>query len=67
MQVLNNFSYLSLRGEKLEKAKRAVGQSGEAVSGQRLSRHYAWVLYKMKDVGAKAALEKRWKAQRMRR
>lgn len=58
--VLNNYSYyLSLRGQKLDKAKAMAGR----VVKQFPTRDtyldtYAWVLYKLKDyAGARAALE----------
>lgn len=61
VQVLNNYSYfLSLRGEKLDKAKqmsaKVVKQFPE---NDTYLDTYAWVLYKLKDyAGAKTALEK---------
>ncbi|SFQ25644.1 tetratricopeptide repeat protein [Hymenobacter arizonensis] len=61
VQVLNNYSYfLSLRGEKLEKAKQMAGKVVKQFpDNDTYLDTYAWVLYKMKDyAGAKAALEK---------
>ncbi|WP_083322577.1 tetratricopeptide repeat protein [Hymenobacter lapidarius] len=61
VQVLNNYSYyLSLRGEKLEKAKQMSGKVVKQFpDNDTYLDTYAWVLYKMKDyAGAKAALEK---------
>ena len=49
--VLNNYSYyLSVRGEKLEKAKEMSAKSNELVPNQpSLQDTYGWILYKMKD------------------
>ncbi|MBD2723368.1 tetratricopeptide repeat protein [Hymenobacter armeniacus] len=61
VQVLNNYSYfLSLRGEKLDKAKQMSGKVVKQFpDNDTYLDTYAWVLYKMKDyAGAKAALEK---------
>jgi tetratricopeptide (TPR) repeat protein len=61
VQVLNNYSYfLSLRGEKLEKAKQMAGKVVKQFpDNDTYLDTYAWVLYKMKDyAGAKATLEK---------
>jgi len=61
VQVLNNYSYfLSLRGEKLERAKQMSGKVVKQFpDNDTYLDTYAWVLYKMKDyAGAKAALEK---------
>jgi tetratricopeptide (TPR) repeat protein len=61
VQVLNNYSYyLSLRGEKLEKAKQMSGKViRQFPDNDTYLDTYAWVLYKMKDyAGAKTALEK---------
>jgi tetratricopeptide (TPR) repeat protein len=61
VQVLNNYSYyLSLRGEKLEKAKQMSGKViRQFPDNDTYLDTYAWVLYKMKDyAGAKAILEK---------
>jgi tetratricopeptide (TPR) repeat protein len=59
--ALNNYSYyLSLRGEKLEKAKQMSGKVVKQFpDNDTYLDTYAWVLYKMKDyAGAKANLEK---------
>lgn len=60
-QALNNYSYfLSLRGEKLEKAKEMSGKLVKQFpdNDTYLDTH-AWVLYKLKDYqGARQALEK---------
>lgn len=61
VQVLNNYSYyLSLRGEKLDKAKQMSGKVVKQFpDNDTYLDTYAWVLYKLKDyTGAKAALEK---------
>ena len=61
VQVLNNYSYfLSLRGEKLDKAKQMSGKVVKQFpDNDTYLDTYAWVLYKQKDyAGAKAALEK---------
>jgi tetratricopeptide (TPR) repeat protein len=61
VQVLNNYSYfLSLRGEKLDKAKQMAGKVVKQFpDNDTYLDTYAWVLYKMKDyTGARAALEK---------
>ena len=61
VQVLNNYSYfLSLRGDKLDKAKQMSGKVVKQFpDNDTYLDTYAWVLYKMKDyVGAKASLEK---------
>ena len=60
-QVLNNYSYfLSLRGEKLDKAKQMSGKVVKQFpDNDTYLDTYAWVLYKLKDyAGAKTALEK---------
>ena len=59
--VLNNYSYfLSLRGEKLEKAKQMSGKVVKQFpDNDTYLDTYAWVLYKMKDyAGAKTSLER---------
>ncbi len=61
IQVLNNYSYfLSLRGEKLEKAKQMSGKVvRQFPDNDTYLDTYAWVLYKLKDyAGAKTALER---------
>ena len=61
VQVLNNYSYfLSLRGEKLDRAKQMSGKVVKQFpDNDTYLDTYAWVLYKMKDyAGAKATLEK---------
>lgn len=61
VQVLNNYSYfLSLRGEKLDKAKQMAGKVVKQFpDNDTYLDTYAWVLYKQKDYsGARAALEK---------
>ena len=61
VQVLNNYSYfLSLRGEKLDKAKQMSGKVVKQFpENDTYLDTYAWVLYKQKDyAGARAALEK---------
>ena len=61
VQVLNNYSYfLSLRGEKLDKAKQMSGKVVKQFpESDTYLDTYAWVLYKMKDyAGAKVSLEK---------
>ena len=61
VQVLNNYSYfLSLRGEKLDKAKQMSGKVVKQFpANDTYLDTYAWVLYKLKDyAGAKANLEK---------
>ena len=61
VQVLNNYSYfLSLRGEKLDKAKQMSGKVVKQFpANDTYLDTYAWVLYKLKDyAGAKATLEK---------
>ncbi|WP_236668900.1 tetratricopeptide repeat protein [Hymenobacter rubidus] len=61
VQVLNNYSYfLSLRGEKLDKAKQMSGKViKQFPENDTYLDTYAWVLYKMKDyAGAKSTLEK---------
>ena len=61
VQVLNNYSYfLSLRGEKLDRAKQMSGKVVKQFpDNDTYLDTYAWVLYKMKDyAGAKTALEK---------
>ncbi|WP_310391216.1 tetratricopeptide repeat protein [Hymenobacter sp.] len=61
VQVLNNYSYfLSLRGEKLDKAKQMSGKViKQFPDSDTYLDTYAWVLYKMKDyAGARAAFEK---------
>ncbi|WP_303310111.1 tetratricopeptide repeat protein [Hymenobacter sp. BT730] len=66
-QALNNYSYfLSLRGEKLDKAKEMSGKLVKQFpdNGTYLDT-YAWVLYKMKDyAGARQYLEKALKASK---
>ncbi|GAB2457221.1 hypothetical protein GCM10011375_05720 [Hymenobacter qilianensis] len=60
-QALNNYSYyLSLRGDKLEKAKEMSGKLVKQFpDNDTYLDTYAWVLYKLKDYqGAKQALEK---------
>ena len=59
--VLNNYSYfLSLRGDKLEKAKQMSGKVVKQFpDNDTYLDTYAWVLYKMKDyAGAKTSLER---------
>src|SRR6476661_4047353 len=61
VSALNNYSsFLSLRGEKLEKAKRMAGKVVKQHPDNDTSLDtYAWVLYKLKDyAGAKVNLEK---------
>ena len=58
--VLNNYSYyLSLRGEKLDKAKEMAGRTVKQFpDNDTYLDTYAWVLYKQKDyAGAKQNLE----------
>ncbi|TPG64543.1 tetratricopeptide repeat protein [Hymenobacter nivis] len=58
--VLNNYSYyLSLRGQKLDKAKEMAGRVvKEFPTSDTYLDTYAWVLYKQKDyAGARTALE----------
>jgi len=58
--VLNNYSYyLSLRGQKLDKAKEMAGRVvKEFPASDTYLDTYAWVLYKQKNyVGARTALE----------
>ncbi|MBG8553017.1 tetratricopeptide repeat protein [Hymenobacter guriensis] len=60
-QVLNNYSYyLSLRGEKLDKAKTMAGKLiKQFPDNDTYLDTYAWVLYKQKDyAGARESLEK---------
>lgn len=60
-QALNNYSYfLSLRGQKLEKAKEMSGKLVKQFpDNDTYLDTYAWVLYKLKDYqGARQALEK---------
>jgi len=59
--VLNNYSYyLSLRGEKLDKAKEMAGRTvAKFPDNDTYLDTYAWVLYKLKDyAGARQNLEK---------
>ncbi|MBO3269942.1 tetratricopeptide repeat protein [Hymenobacter defluvii] len=59
-QALNNYSYyLSLRGEKLDKAKQMAGRLvKQSPDNPTYLDTYAWVLYKLKDyTGARQALE----------
>ena len=59
--VLNNYSYyLSLRGEKLDKAKEMAGRTvAKFPDNDTYLDTYAWVLYKQKDyAGARQNLEK---------
>ncbi|QKG53331.1 tetratricopeptide repeat protein [Hymenobacter sp. BRD67] len=59
--VLNNYSYfLSLRGEKLDKANEMSGRTVKQFpDNDTYLDTYAWVLYKQKDyAGAKQSLEK---------
>ncbi|WP_229725231.1 tetratricopeptide repeat protein [Hymenobacter baengnokdamensis] len=59
--VLNNYSYfLSLRGEKLDRAKEMSGRTVKQFpDNDTYLDTYAWVLYKQKDyAGAKQSLEK---------
>ncbi|UOR05229.1 tetratricopeptide repeat protein [Hymenobacter aerilatus] len=59
-QALNNYSYyLSLRGEKLDKAKQMAGRLVKQFpDNPTYLDTYAWVLYKLKDyTGARQALE----------
>ena len=61
VQVLNNYSYfLSLRGEKLDKAKQMSGKVVKQFpDNDTYLDTYAWVLYKQKDYsGARTSLEK---------
>jgi tetratricopeptide (TPR) repeat protein len=61
VQVLNNYSYfLSLRGEKLDKAKQMSGKVVKQFpDNDTYLDTYAWVLYKLKDyAGARTSLEK---------
>jgi tetratricopeptide (TPR) repeat protein len=61
VQVLNNYSYfLSLRGEKLDKAKQMSGKVVKQFpDNDTYLDTYAWVLYKLKDyAGARTTLEK---------
>jgi tetratricopeptide (TPR) repeat protein len=58
--VLNNYSYyLSLRGEKLEKAKEMSGRTVKQFpDNDTYLDTYAWILYKLKDyAGARTSLE----------
>jgi len=58
--ALNNYSYyLSLRGEKLEKAKEMSGRTVKQFpDNDTYLDTYAWILYKLKDyAGARASLE----------
>jgi predicted Zn-dependent protease len=60
-QALNNYSYfLSLRGEKLDKAKEMSGKLVKQFpDNDTYLDTYAWVLYKLKDyAGARVNLEK---------
>ncbi|RYU78837.1 tetratricopeptide repeat protein [Hymenobacter persicinus] len=60
-QALNNYSYfLSLRGEKLDKAKEMSGKLVKQFpDNDTYLDTYAWVLYKLKDyAGARTSLEK---------
>jgi tetratricopeptide (TPR) repeat protein len=60
-QALNNYSYfLSVRGEKLEKAKEMSGKLVKQFpTNDTYLDTYAWVLYKLKDyTGARQSLEK---------
>ncbi|HEX8351273.1 MAG TPA: tetratricopeptide repeat protein, partial [Hymenobacter sp.] len=60
-QALNNYSYfLSLRGEKLDKAKEMAGKLVKQFpDNDTYLDTYAWVLYKQKDyAGARQSLEK---------
>lgn len=60
-QALNNYSYfLSLRGEKLDKAKEMAGKLvRQFPDNDTYLDTYAWVLYRQKDyVGARQTLEK---------
>lgn len=66
-QALNNYSYyLSLRGEKLEKAKEMSGKLvKQNPDNDTYLDTYGWVLYKMKDyAGARQQLEKALKTSR---
>ena len=59
--VLNNYSYyLSVRGERLEEAKKMSAKSNELIPNQpSLQDTYGWILYKMKDYkGAKTWIKK---------
>ncbi|OWP64975.1 hypothetical protein CDA63_01045 [Hymenobacter amundsenii] len=59
-QALNNYSYfLSLRGEKLDKAKEMAGKLVKAYpDNSTYLDTYGWVLYRLKDyAGARQALE----------
>ena len=59
--VLNNYSYyLSLRGEKLDKAKEMAGRTVKQFpDNETYLDTYAWVLYKQKDYsGARTYLER---------
>ena len=61
VQALNNYAYfLSLRGQKLDKAKEYAAKAVKLVPGtDTYLDTYAWVLYKLKDyTGARTALEK---------
>lgn len=61
VQALNNYAYfLSLRGQKLDKAKEYAAKAVKLVPGtDTYLDTYAWVLYKLKDyAGARTALEK---------
>jgi tetratricopeptide (TPR) repeat protein len=61
VNALNNYSYfLSLRGEKLDKAKQMSGRTLKLFpDNDTYLDTYAWVLYKLKDyAGAKTNLEK---------
>ena len=63
--VLNNYSYyLSLRGEKLDKAKEMAGRTVKQFpDNDTYLDTYAWVLYKQKDyAGARPYLERAAKA-----
>jgi tetratricopeptide (TPR) repeat protein len=59
--ALNNYSYyLSLRGEKLDKAKEMSGRTVKQFpDNDTYLDTYAWILYKLKDyAGARASLER---------
>ena len=61
VQALNNYAYfLSLRGQKLDKAKEYAAKAVKLVPGtDTYLDTYAWVLYKLKEyAGARTALEK---------
>ncbi|GAB3233356.1 tetratricopeptide repeat protein [Hymenobacter seoulensis] len=66
-QALNNYSYyLSLRGEKLDKAKEMSGKLvKQNPDNDTYLDTYAWVLYRMKDYsGARQQLEKALKTSK---